>query len=127
VACLVFFVLCACFWCLGFPLFFEYNGLVFKHLLMTSSGDNMEMGGLKTAQEVLELFYGRYGVDRIKLVLLGSFQAYALNEKKVFLELGFGEREVAEVFDGLVDLVAAVRVLMEEGKIEGVGVEGLKG
>jgi hypothetical protein len=88
---------------------------------MTSSGDNIEIPGLKTAQEVLELFYGKYSADKIKMVLLESFQAYALNDKKGFLELGISDWEVAEVFDGLVDLVAAVRVLMEEGKILGVG------
>lgn len=55
-------------------------------------------------------------------MLLESFQGYALNDKKGFLELGIGEEEVGEVFDGLIELVVAVRVLMEEGKVEGVRV-----
>ncbi len=94
-------------------------------VLISSAGDHVEGDGLKGAQEVLELFYGKYGVDRVRLVLFSVFQAYGLNDKKGFLELGFGEREVAEVFDGLVDLVDAVGVLMEEGKIDGVGDGGL--
>lgn len=96
-------------------------------LLMNAAGDYAEKAGLKKAHEVLELFYGKYGVDRVRLVLLSVLQAYALNDKKGFLDLNIGEVEVAEVFDGLVDLVAAVRALMEEGKIVGVGGEGLKG
>ncbi|QDW25228.1 hypothetical protein FFJ24_010560 [Pedobacter sp. KBS0701] len=89
---------------------------------MISSGDNSGKPSLKTAQQVLELFYDRYNVDKVKLVLLESFQGYALNDKKGFLELGIGEEEVGEVFDGLIELVVAVRVLMEEGKVEGVRV-----
>lgn len=84
--------------------------------------DHSGMPSLKTARQVLELFYDRYGVDKVRLVLLASFQGYALNDKKGFLDLGASEREVAEVFDGLIELVVAVRVLMEEGKVEGVRV-----
>lgn len=80
------------------------------------------MPSLKTARQVLELFYDRYGVDKIKLMLLASFQGYTLNDRKGFLELGASEQEVAEVFDGLIELVVAVRVLIEEGKVEGVRV-----
>ncbi|MBT2560714.1 hypothetical protein J7E50_07695 [Pedobacter sp. ISL-68] len=77
---------------------------------------------MKTAQQVLESFYGRYGANKIKLVLFSVFQAYALSDKKGFLELDSSEGEVAEVFDGLVELVKAVRMLMEEGRIEGLGI-----
>lgn len=75
---------------------------------------------MKTAQQVLELFYDHYSVDKVKLVLLESFQGFALNDKKGFLELNISKQEVSEVFDGLIELVVAVRVLMEEGKVEGV-------
>jgi len=90
-------------------------------LLNSLSGDRADGSGLESAREVLELFYGSYGADRVRLVLFSVFQAYALNDKKGFLKQNIGEGEVAEVFDGLVELVAAVGVLMEEGKIEGVG------
>ena len=89
---------------------------------MTLPDDHSGMPSLKTAQKVLELFYDRYNVDKVKLVLLASFRGYALNDRKGFLDLGAGEQEVAEVFDGLIELVVAVRVLMEEGKVEGVRV-----
>lgn len=89
---------------------------------MTSSGDNLDKPSSKSAQRVLELFYDRYSVDKVKVLLLESFQGYALNDKKGFLKLGIGEQEVGEVFDGLIGLVVAVRVLMEEGKVEGVRV-----
>lgn len=87
-----------------------------------SSGDNPGMPSLKTAQQVLELFYGKYSADKVKMVLLESFQGYALSDRKGFLDLGIGEQEVGEVFDGLVELVVVVRTLMQEGKIEGVRV-----
>lgn len=74
-----------------------------------------------SARQVLELFYGHYGVDKVRLVLLEVFQGYVLNEKKGFLELGFKEAEVGEVFDGLIGLVGAVGELMEESVIEGIG------
>jgi hypothetical protein len=88
---------------------------------MTSSDYNSGSTSLKTAQQVLELFYDHYSVDRIKLTLLESFQGYTLNDKKGFLQLNISEQEVSDVFDGLIDLVAAVRTLMEQGKIEGMG------
>ncbi|WP_307530806.1 hypothetical protein [Pedobacter sp. W3I1] len=75
---------------------------------------------MKTAQQVLESFYEHYNVDKIKLTLLESFQGYSLNEKKGFLELNISEQEVSDVFDGLIELVTAVRTLIEQGKIEGV-------
>jgi hypothetical protein len=37
------------------------------------------------------------------------------------VELNISEQEVSEVFDGLIDLVTAVRTLIEQGKIEGIG------
>ncbi|SFA41305.1 hypothetical protein SAMN04488511_102295 [Pedobacter suwonensis] len=90
-------------------------------LLNSLSGDRAEGPGLESAREVLELFYGSYGVDRVRLVLFSVFQAYALNDRKGFLNMDTSEGEVAELFDGLVGLVAAVEVLMESGRIEGVG------
>ncbi|CAH0135380.1 hypothetical protein SRABI27_00140 [Pedobacter sp. Bi27] len=87
---------------------------------MTLSDYNSRNLSLKTAQQVLESFYEHYNVDKIKLTLLESFQGYALNEKKGFLELKISEQEVSDVFDSLIDLVTAVRTLMEQGKIEGV-------
>ncbi|WP_316824724.1 hypothetical protein [Pedobacter miscanthi] len=87
---------------------------------MTLPDDNPGSPSFKTAQQVLELFYGKYSADKVKLVLLESFQGYALNDRKGFLDLGIGEQEVSEVFDGLIELVMAVWTLMEEGKIEGV-------
>ncbi|MGM9475231.1 hypothetical protein ACS5PU_02330 [Pedobacter sp. GSP4] len=90
---------------------------------MSLGSDGMEKTAVKTAQQVLEAFYGRYGLDSVRLILLESFQAYALNDKKGFLELGISEEEVAEVFDGLIGLVGAVLVLMEEGRIDGLGPE----
>jgi hypothetical protein len=89
---------------------------------MTLSDYNPGKPSLKTAQQVLELFYDNYSVDKIKLVLLESFQGYALNDKKGFLDLGVSEQEVGEVFDGLIELVVAVRTLMKDGKVEGVRV-----
>ncbi len=89
---------------------------------MTSSGDNLGKPSSKSAQQVLELFYGKYSADKVKLVLLESFQSYALSDRKGFLHLGVGEQEVGEVFDGLIELVVAVRTLMQEGKVEGVRV-----
>ncbi|QNN42953.1 hypothetical protein [Pedobacter roseus] len=88
---------------------------------MTLSDDNPGMPSLKTAHQVLELFYGKYSVDKIKLVLLESFQGYALNEKKGFLNLGISEQDVGEVFDGLIEMVEAVRALIEDGNIDGLG------
>ncbi len=87
---------------------------------MTLSDYNPGSSSLKTAQQVLELFYDHYSIDKIKLTLLESFQGYALNDKKGFLELNISEQEVSDVFDGLIDLVTAVRTLMVQGKIEGV-------
>ena len=89
---------------------------------MTLPDDRPGMPSLKTARQVLDLFYDRYNVDMVRLVLLESFQGYALNDRKGILDLGVGEQEVAEVFDGLIELVVAVRVLIEEGKVEGVRV-----
>lgn len=88
---------------------------------MTLSDYNPRCPSLKTAQQVLELFYDHYSIDKIKLVLLESFQGYALNDKKGFLELNISEQEVSDVFDGLIELVTAVRTLIEEGKIVGIG------
>ncbi|TBO42244.1 hypothetical protein [Pedobacter kyonggii] len=88
---------------------------------MTSSDYNSGSTSLKTAQQVLELFYRHYSDHKIKLVLLESFQGYALNDKRGFLELNISEQEVGDVFDGLIELVTAVRTLMEQGKIEGMG------
>lgn len=88
---------------------------------MTLSDYNSGSPSLKTAQQVLELFYRHYSDHKIKLTLLESFQGYALNDKKGFLELNISEQEVSDVFDGLIDLVTAVRTLMEQGKIEGIG------
>lgn len=87
---------------------------------MTLSDYNSRNLSLKTAQQVLESFYEHYSVDKIKLTLLESFQGYALNDNKGFLDLNISEQEVGDVFDGLIDLVTAVRTLMEQGKIEGV-------
>ena len=87
---------------------------------MPLSDYNPESSSLKTTQKVLELFFDNYNLDKIKLVLLDSFQGYALNDKKGLLELNISEQEVSEVFDGLIELVLAVRTLMDEGKIEGV-------
>ncbi|MDQ0640076.1 hypothetical protein QF042_003641 [Pedobacter sp. W3I1] len=87
---------------------------------MTLSDYNSRNLSLKTAQQVLESFYEHYNVDKIKLTLLESFQGYSLNEKKGFLELNISEQEVSDVFDGLIELVTAVRTLIEQGKIEGV-------
>lgn len=87
---------------------------------MTLSDYNSRNLFLKTAQQVLESFYEHYSVDKIKLTLLESFQGYALNDNKGFLDLNISEQEVGDVFDGLIDLVTAVRTLMEQGKIEGV-------
>ena len=98
------------------------NDVFMASLLLNSlSGDRAEGSGLESAREVLELFYGSYGADKVRLVLFSVFQAYALNDKKGFLNMDIGEGEVAELFDGLVELVAAVGVLMESGRIEGVG------
>lgn len=88
---------------------------------MTLSDYNSRNLSLKTAQQVLESFYEHYSVDKIKLTLLESFQGYALNDKKGFLDLNISEQEVSDVFDGLIDLVTAVRTLIEQGKIEGIG------
>lgn len=88
---------------------------------MTLSDYNSRNLSLKTAQQVLESFYEHYSVDKIKLTLLESFQGYALNDKKGFLDLNISEQEVSNVFDGLIDLVTAVRTLIEQGKIEGIG------
>lgn len=74
-----------------------------------------------SAHQVLDLFYDRYGVDTVKLVLLEVFQCYVLNDKKGLLSLSFKAEVVGEVFDGLLGLVGAVRELMEEGVIEGIG------
>ncbi|QNR82905.1 hypothetical protein H9N25_12995 [Pedobacter riviphilus] len=87
---------------------------------MTLSDYNPGSPSLKTAQQVLELFYDHYSVDKIKLVLLEVFQGYALNDKAGFLDLDISEQEVSEVFDGLIELIVAVQTLMEEGKVEGV-------
>lgn len=73
---------------------------------------------LKSAQQVLEVFYDGYSIEKVKLVLLEAFQGYTINDKKGFLKLGVSEREVGEVFDSLIELVGAIRVLMDEGKIE---------
>jgi len=89
---------------------------------MTLSDYNAGSPSLKTAQQVLTMFYDHYSLDSIKLALLESYQGYALNDKKGFLELNISEQEVSDVFDGLIELVTAVRTLMEQGKIEGVGV-----
>jgi hypothetical protein len=88
---------------------------------MTLSDYNSGSPSLKTAQQVLTIFYNHYTIDKIKLTLLESFQGFALNDKKGFLELNISEQEVSEVFDGLIDLVTAVRTLIEQGKIEGIG------
>lgn len=88
---------------------------------MTLSDYNSGSPSLKTAQQVLTIFYDHYSVDKIRLTLLESFQGYALNEKKGFLELNISEQEVSDVFDGLIELVTAVRTLMVQGKIEGIG------
>jgi len=88
---------------------------------MTLPNCNPERYSLKTAQQVLELFFDNYSVKEVKLILLESFQGYVLNDKKGFLELNIGEQEVCDVFDGLMDLVVAVRTLMKQGKIEGLG------
>ena len=78
---------------------------------------------LKSAQQVLEVFYDSYSLEKVKLVLLEVFQGYALNDKKGFLELGISEQEVGEVFDGLIELVGAVRTLAEQGETDGLGSE----
>mgnify|MGYP006951074640 CR=1 FL=1 len=88
---------------------------------MTLSEYNPGSPSLKTAQQVLESFYEHYSVDKIKLTLLESFQGYALNDKNGFLDLNISEQEVSDVFDGLIELVTAVRALMVQGKIEGIG------
>ena len=88
---------------------------------MTLSDCNSGNPSLQTAQQVLELFYRHYSDHKIKLTLLESFQGYALNDKKGFLKLNISEQEVSDVFDGLIELVTAVRTLMEQGKIEGIG------
>ncbi|WP_426328719.1 hypothetical protein [Pedobacter sp. R-06] len=88
---------------------------------MTLSDYNPGSPSLKTAQQVLESFYEHYSVDKIKLTLLESFQGYALNDNKGFLDLNISEQEVSDVFDGLIELVTTVRTLMEQGKIEGIG------
>lgn len=89
---------------------------------MCSSDANPELPFFKSSVAVLESFYRRYGTDRVRLVLFSVFQGYALNQKRGFPELEIGEQEVAEVLDGLVELVSAVQMLMEEGRIEGMGV-----
>ncbi|WP_156131521.1 hypothetical protein [Pedobacter kyungheensis] len=78
---------------------------------------------LKSAQQVLEVFCESYSLEKVKLVLLEVFQGYALNDKKGFLELGISEQEVGEVFDGLIELVGAVRTLVEQGETDGLGSE----
>jgi len=88
---------------------------------MALSDYNPGSPSLKTAQQVLESFYEHYSVDKIKLTLLESFQGYTLNDKNGFLDLNISEQEVSDVFDGLIELVTAVRTLMVQGKIEGIG------
>jgi len=88
---------------------------------MALSDYNPGSSSLKTAQQVLESFYEHYSVDKIKLTLLESFQGYTLNDKNGFLDLNISEQEVSDVFDGLIELVTAVRTLMVQGKIEGIG------
>lgn len=78
---------------------------------------------LKSAQQALEVFCESYSLEKVKLVLLEVFQGYALNDKKGFLELGISEQEVGEVFDGLIELVGAVRTLAEQGETDGLGSE----
>ncbi|KIA90923.1 hypothetical protein OC25_23780 [Pedobacter kyungheensis] len=90
---------------------------------MTLPQHTSEKIDLKSAQQLLEAFYDGYSTEKVKLVLLEAFQGYALNNRKGFLELGISEQEVCEVFDGLIELVGAVRVLMDWGKIEGLGPE----
>lgn len=87
---------------------------------MTLSDYNAGSHSLKTAQQVLTMFYDHYSLDSIKLTLLESYQGYALNDKKGFLELNISEQEVSDVFDGLIELVTAVQTLIDQGKIEGV-------
>ena len=78
---------------------------------------------LKSAQQAIEVFCESYSLEKVKLVLLEVFQGYVLNDKKGFLELGISEQEVGEVFDGLIELVGAVRTLAEQGETDGLGSE----
>ncbi len=78
---------------------------------------------LKSAQQAIEVFCESYSLEKVKLVLLEVFQGYVLNDKKGFLELGISEQEVGEVFDGLIELVGALRTLVEQGETDGLGSE----
>ncbi|MET3982036.1 hypothetical protein ABIB62_004652 [Mucilaginibacter sp. UYP25] len=70
--------------------------------------------------KVLQAFFNAHSVDAVKLALLTALQGYALNEKKGFLEPGFSEEDITEMFDSLIALVAAVEKLTIQGRIEGI-------
>lgn len=67
--------------------------------------------GVRTPEQVIRVFYNRYDHGLVKEQLWEAFRGYAVNDEKGLLALTVDERQVADLFDHLIDLVHAVEVL----------------
>lgn len=67
--------------------------------------------GVRTPEQVIRVFFSKYDHGLVKEQLWEAFRGYAVNDEKGLLALTVEEREVADLFDHLINLVHAVEVL----------------
>src|SRR5476651_426451 len=67
--------------------------------------------GVRTPEQVILVFFSLYDHVLVKEQLWEAFRGYAVNDEKGLLALTVDERQVADLFDHLIDLVYAVEVL----------------
>lgn len=65
----------------------------------------------RTPNQIIRVFYKLYDQESVRQKLWESFRGFAANDEKGSLGLLIEEKEVAVLFDQLIDLVGAVLAL----------------
>jgi hypothetical protein len=71
-----------------------------------------------TPEQVIDAFFTLHSRESVSLVLLETFQGYAVNQNKGALKTGVSEEQIAVLFDSMIALVKAVDRLRENGTIK---------
>lgn len=69
---------------------------------------------VRTPDQVIRVFLELYDQEKVRTQLWESFRAFATNDEKGLLGLNVEEKELALLFDQLIDLVGALHALRVE-------------
>jgi hypothetical protein len=88
-----------------------------KQQFMQPTAPNNPQQNTKTPQDVVNGFFENYSPDGVEGLLWETYRGYAVNGPKNSDGTSVMETEIAALFDGIKDLVAAVHALKAAGML----------